>query len=148
MFRELTPSPSSGCAGGLVELNQQHPEHRDGVSPWNIGKTFTSWWGYLSEVISLTVCGYQQFGWANWESRGYVTGFVSPGILYCAVYCSCRWKMLRNYKRWHILRVCGRWKKVREIWDWADSSHRCKMSSMFRTAIVLKGGWSGVLEKG
>ena len=125
------------------------------ATPWRWGwsqslkhwKTFTPWRGCLSEKTSLTVCGYQQFGWANWESRGYVTGFVSPGIMCCAVCCRCRWNMLRNYKRWHILWACGRW-KVREVWSWADSSHRCKLSSMFRTTIVLKGGWSMVLEKG
>ena len=49
MFRELTPSPSSGRAGGLVEQkltvikfgstkSPAHPEYGDRVSSWNVGK--------------------------------------------------------------------------------------------------------------
>ena len=44
-FWELTPSPSSGCAGGLVEPlclvlqnHQQRPENWDGVISRNVGK--------------------------------------------------------------------------------------------------------------
>ena len=49
-FRDLTPSPSSGCAGGLVAPKLMtvisfgatkpsgHPEDGDGVSSRNVGK--------------------------------------------------------------------------------------------------------------
>jgi len=39
MFQELTPSPSSGCAGGLVAKKPRaHPEDGDGVSHRNVRK--------------------------------------------------------------------------------------------------------------
>jgi len=62
-FLEIIPSPSSGCAGGLVTSKLMtsfgatkppaQPKDGDGISSRNVEKTFKSGLGCPSEKISL-----------------------------------------------------------------------------------------------
>lgn len=52
-FQGLIPSPCLWCCWWIGSTKPPATRFRDGVSPWNVGRTFTSWRRRVSGNISL-----------------------------------------------------------------------------------------------